>query len=514
MGAINPSLLVRSLGLLLIFLVPRLCLLNDARWTGEESWFFSEIYATAQGERWSALGTPVSGTRGAHPGPYFYWLLAPFAWSASPWLVSFGVALLDSIGHLLALIGIKTLWRQSPHRRVAVPVATLLLAVSPWALLYADRPWNSNLVSLPVGMAIFGFALWWKRSASWQAFGVLTIGLAILPSFHLSAPIIGLPMLAAVAWRWKRLTWHTWLAGAVLSLLIWTPYGLHEWKHSGSNSRGLLSRSLPAVSSASNSLLALSWPVRLVGPEIGYHAQRGYWSPYQPGAWLHPQTSVGQSWVQVHGGVTLIGTILGSLLMLILWLIYLWHIRRPSRFDPFVFLLVAGTLLGWALLIIAGRRAYPHYLHPLLPFYAGAVGVGFSILWNRNRLRWLIVTIFGVSLLTGMNTTHRFQHYNDRPYGLAANLFSIDILRRFGGARPVFCGQIGYRNQRQISSLARVIEPEFPLFSDRATLIHLATNPDNESVFSEVLWRQTAYGIDHILVLGPLPKAFGRLGCR
>ena len=514
MGSINGTLLLRSCGLLLIFLVPRLCLLNDARWTGEESWFFSEIFATGQGERWSALGTPVSGTRGAHPGPYFYWLLAPFAWTGSPWLVSFGVALLDSIGHILAVLSLKVFWRQSPHIRTTLPVATLILAVSPWALLYADRPWNSNLVSLPVGMAMLGFASWWQQTSRWHAFALLTVGLAILPSFHLSAPIIGLPMLVAVAWRWKRLNRQTIATGTLLSLLIWSPYINHEWKHSGANSRGLMSRSLPAVSSPSNSLLALSWPLRLVGPEIGYHAQRGYWTPYQPGAWLNPMTESGQAWFRIHGGTLLIGTVLGSLLMLVLWGVYAWHIRRRSKLDPFALLLISGTLLGWALLLIAGRRAYPHYLHPMLPYYAGAVGTGFALVWSRKKLRGVATTLLGLSLLTGMYTTHRFQHYNDRPYSLEANLLSIDILRRFGGARPIFCGSLGYRNARQLDSIAKVIQPDKELISNRATLIHLPSKPKNESVLSESQWKQTAYGIDHILVLGPLPQAFRTLGCR
>ena len=43
MGSINGSTLLRVFGLLFVFLVPRLCLLSDARWTGEESWFFAEI---------------------------------------------------------------------------------------------------------------------------------------------------------------------------------------------------------------------------------------------------------------------------------------------------------------------------------------------------------------------------------------------------------------------------------------------------------------------------------------
>ena len=159
MGGSNLKRTASIIGVFALFLVPRVLMLGDARWTSEESWFFADIVATAQGERWSALGTPVSGTHGAHPGPYFYWILAPFALGGSPWLVAFGVAVLDSIGQLLALLGLSQLWR---HRRdrdttlTALGLAALILALSPWTLLYADRPWNSNLVSLPVGLALWG----------------------------------------------------------------------------------------------------------------------------------------------------------------------------------------------------------------------------------------------------------------------------------------------------------------------------------------------------------------------
>lgn len=514
MGFVNLSLWVRALALLSLFMVPRLCLIGDARWTSEESWFFSEIFATGQGQRWSALGTPVSGTHGAHPGPYFYWLLAPFSWTASPWLVSLGVALMDSIGHLLALSGLRILWREHKDWSVALIVAGLVLALSPWALLYADRPWNSNLVSLPVGMAIFGLASWWRNASSWRSFGVLTIGLATLPSFHLSAPIIGLPMLAAVLWRWRRLTQKSVLIGALLSVLIWTPYGLHEWRHSGANTAGLLKRSLPSVSSPQNTLLALSWPLRLVSPDIGYHAQRGYWSAYQPGAWIEPTKAAGRAWSQTHGGLALPGVIIGCLLMLSLWITYGFRMRKPEHRTLHEWILVTGTFLGLALLLFAGRRAYPHYLHPMIPFYAGAVGWGFAQLWRNTKLRLILSLGFALSVVTGLSVTHRFQHHHDRLYGLQANLYSIDILRRFGSVNPVFCGALGYRSKGQLERLARVPHPERPLFGSNGSLIHIRSGQAPESLLSSAQWHEAAHGIDHILVLGPLPQAARRLGCR
>jgi hypothetical protein len=500
-------------GLFTLFMVPRLLMLGDARWTGEESSFFSQIYATGQGLRWSALGTPVSGTHGSHPGPYFYWLLAPFSLGASPWLVSFAVALFDSLGHLLALAGLKRLWGEGEKQRLALGVATGLLALSPWALLYADRPWNSNLVSLPVGLALFGLASWWRKGGL-GGFLCLTAGLAVLPSFHLSAPILGLPMLLAVASRWRLLNRRSVLAGAMLSTLIWAPYLSHEWENSAANTRALLSRSLPSVSSPSNTLLALSWPLRLVAPEIGYHAQKGYWSPYQPGAWTRPDSSAGSAWHRVHTSLALPGILLGLGLAFTSLGWWLFGLRRRKNRDLFAFILAVGTLSGWMLLLIAGRRAYPHYLHPLLPFYAGAFGLGLAELCRPGRWRALLLGAFVVQLFSGVVVSARFQSENDQQFGLNANLYTLELIRRFGDVKPYFCGALGYRSSNQLKGIAEVSHAGLRLDGKAFSLVHALPGNLPDHLIKMASWRQKMHGVEHFLIEGALPESWRRVGCR
>ncbi len=512
MGVLDRPL-TRAVGLLGLFVLPRLWLLGDARWTSEESWFFSEIFATGAGQRWEALGTPVSGTHGSHPGPYFYWLLAPFSWGGSPWLVSFGVALLDSLGHLLALLGLRSLWREFDRAQIALIITTTLLALSPWALLYADRPWNSNLVSLPVGLAIFGLGRWWTGASKAPAFACLTIGLAVLPSFHLSAPLLGLPMLTAVALGWRRLNRASLITGALLSALIWSPYITHEWRTDGRNTRGLLSRSLPAVSSGSNTLLALSWPLRLTTPEIGYHAQKGYWSTYQPGAWA-AKGQANEAWWRIHGGIALPGLLVGVALALIAWACFLLALRRRQHRNLFAALTVSGTLLGWALLILAGRRAYPHYLQPLLPFYAGALGLGIAALWHHPKVRLWLIGGLVIHLLTGLSVTQRFQNHNDRPYGLNANLYTLDLLRRFGGTSVHFCGSLGYRSRTQIGRIAMVRDPGLSLQGHNFALVHARPGTLPAELTRHAQWQEQAHGVAHFLLVGALPPSWRRVGCR
>ena len=119
-----------------------------------------------------------------------------------------------------------------------------------------------------------------------------------------------------------------------------------------------------------------------------------------------------------------------------------------------------------------------------------------------------------LSTITGLSITQRFQHQNDRLFGLGANLYSIDILRRFASITPVFCGQLGYRSKGQLERLARVPYPRAELFGANGSLIHIRSGKAPESLLSQAQWHESAYGIDHILVLGPLPHAVRRLGCR
>ena len=252
----------------------------------------------------------------------------------------------------------------------------------------------------------------------------------------MSAPIIGLPMLMMVAWRWRTLRPASVITGAALSVIIWSPYALHELKHSGANTRGLLTRSLPAVSDTENTLLALSWPWRLVAPEIGYHAQKGYWSPYQPSGWRQPDSSAQRSWRAIHGDLVAPGVVLGGLLMLTLWVAYLVSLKERDQRDQLSALWLIGTLIGWGLLLIAGG-AYPHYLQPLLPYHAAVVGL---VLLSSGTASNCAAPSAGArdQFRHGLVVTERFQRLNDRPFGLNANLYTADLMQRFGSIKPVF----------------------------------------------------------------------------
>jgi len=337
----------------------------------------------------------------------------------------------------------------------------------------------------------------------------LTAGLGTLPSFHLSAPLLGVPLLIMVARRWRLLNGRTVLAAALLSAAIWTPYTLSELRSGGANTRGLMKRTLPPVRGFDNAALAISWPLRMTSPAIGYHAQRGYWTPYEPAAFARPKSRQGKRWWTIHGDLALPGTLIGLLLAIGAWLLWLRGLRRHS--DPMTVILTAGTLLGWALLIVAGRRAYPHYLQPLLPLYVGAVALGIAQVPKRFRRATLV--LLGIHLATGLLVTQRFYHHNDRPYGLDANILSAELIEGLGRTRPVFCGALGYRHRGQLHQISRHSHPRAVLDSRERVLVHALSHQIPPQVSDHSVWRREAHGLSHLLLVEALPLDWRKLGC-
>ena len=122
--------MTRGVALFLLALMARMLFLGDARWTSEESYFFAWVHDVAAGNKWDGMGTPVSGSAAWHPGPWFFVVLAPFAWiSNSPWAVAIGVAAIDSLAVVLSWLGLRGLLGPKGHR--GAWLAGLCFALSP-----------------------------------------------------------------------------------------------------------------------------------------------------------------------------------------------------------------------------------------------------------------------------------------------------------------------------------------------------------------------------------------------
>lgn len=506
--------MARGLALFLLAFMVRSLFLGDARWTSEESYFFAWVHDVAWGDKWDGMGTPVSGSTAWHPGPWFFAVLAPFAWiSTSPWAVAFGVAFIDSIAVVLSWLGLRGLWGQK--RAHAAWLTGLLLALSPWALLYADRPWNSNLVSFPAALILFGLGAWWQGGHRRWPLALAVVGAALFPSFHLSAPIYWVPMLTLLFLGRSR-GYRGLLIGLGLGLALQLPYLTNELRSDFRNSRLLVAgENAHPQRSWSNSLLALSWPVRMTTMEIGYHAQEGYWHDYDASApLLRPASEQGRMFWQTHRGIGLVALAASLILAIFCWIRWLRGLRwREMNEDPFSLFLILGTLAGWLLILLASRRAYPHYLQPLLPFYLGVIGLGVASLYRSHR-RWVPAGVWCL-LLLGLAPTTLYYAERDRPFGLAANLATLDAVEQLGGkAQVLFCGRMNYRSSIQLGQIARISHPKVSLKGREGLLLVHLDSPDLQGeLYRHALWQRYAHGHWMVLVDRPLPRTFRLLNC-
>ena len=115
--------------------------------------------------------------------------------------------------------------------------------------------------------------------------------------------------------------------------------------------------------------------------------------------------------------------------MLTLWVAYLVSLKERDQ-RPTLRAVVErhADRLGAAAVRAAPTRTCSRSF--LLP---SIVGLGFARLWDRPKLRSLAGA--RISLGTGL-VTERFQRLNDRPFGLNANLYTADLMQRFGSIKP------------------------------------------------------------------------------
>ena len=137
----------------------------------------------------------------------------------------------------LALVACYALTRAGLGRTQAL-LATLLFAVSPWAVLYARKIWSRTL---PLATLAFAASLWltFARRRKWALVGAF-ISLAALLGLRLEAlafvPILGL---AILLYR-DAVDWRPLLVGTLVFVVVMLPYVVHDIRQGWPNARGLM----------------------------------------------------------------------------------------------------------------------------------------------------------------------------------------------------------------------------------------------------------------------------------
>jgi 4-amino-4-deoxy-L-arabinose transferase-like glycosyltransferase len=344
----NPTS-IALLGILLLATALRLGCLDLTEFKFDEALVCNRAAEFVDSGRLPTTG--IGSSVGVANPPLAVILMAlPVAVARDPILASGFVALLN-VG---AVLGCFWLGRRYFGNGVGL-LATLLFAVSPWAVFYSRKVWAQDM--LPPFTMLFFIALFATVVAErpWALVGAFA-ALACLVQVHLSA-LAFIPLLFLVLLLFHKQVHIAPLAvGVGLAFLLFAPYLLHEAAHGWGNLRGAFS---VAGGPAKVGPQAIRYALLNVGGEALHALAGGSWRAFLAGIVNLRGLDLAEQALFVSG-----------VLFLTIWTFALWRGEHEagisSRRRAFVLLLL-WVLVPVLFFLRHSTPVYPHYLVILYP---------------------------------------------------------------------------------------------------------------------------------------------------
>ena len=271
--------------------------------------------------------------------------------------------------------------------RTAAIVATLMFAVSPWAIVHSRKIWAQNLLPFFVMVWAFSAALTFVEGR--KKWLIVHIAAGVF-AFQIHLAAISLLAASAVLFVvfWRKMPWRAFFIGCAVALLTLAPFITYIFGRSSG---------LSALSSGGGRSLTFSWEpfVHAVRLTTGwqFHAITG--SQFQTFlAQLPPMNWIFWVW----GILTLAGLGLTNY-ELRMTNKHLTDHRRPLT-DHFT-IYTSYLLLIWTVVPIATFLWFPvqpelHYMLPIYPVGYILAGLAFERLSNQN-LQWGLVGLVAIT---------------------------------------------------------------------------------------------------------------------
>jgi hypothetical protein len=304
----------------------------------------------------------------------------PFALTANPLGATLFTGLLNTLAVALCWWVTRRYWGQA-----AALSAAWLFAASPWAVVYARKIWEPDLVSPFVLACIVTGLLGFVEGRPWaQALHVLCFGLTLQIHYHTLLIAWLAPLLILLYFR--RIAWKALLLGGALALIPALPFLYYV----GRNWTGILA----ALSGFAGG--AAVWSARSL--EIWWMLASGYAIHSLAGepAYLDLMRAL--------PGLPLLQWAVGLLCILGLATAAIQAIRFARRGD--LSASAGGIVVLWAILppLLTLRQStplYTHYFTSLFPAPYLAAGILVSALW-KSRSRWARHLGFSAAALLGL----------------------------------------------------------------------------------------------------------------
>jgi 4-amino-4-deoxy-L-arabinose transferase-like glycosyltransferase len=257
---------------------------------------------------------------------------------------------------------------------MAAVAATLMFAVSPWAVIFSRKIWAQNLLPIFVMAWVIGLALALvdrKPRFMWLAL----VALAVAVQIHLAALALVPATLILLIVFWRRISWRDLLIGAGLGMLTAVPFLLYLSQQRSLIGDGLAKAGGEAVGFSLDALIY----ARMIAVGNDLHSLVG---AAQVEACLAQAPEMGRiDWLITAVIVT--------------GLIYLgvtvWKKWGSKQGDMALIVLVWTASLPLFFLFWRSSPVYLHYFIALLPAPYIAVGVAFSDWQEWFELRYMRV---------------------------------------------------------------------------------------------------------------------------
>jgi hypothetical protein len=404
-------------------LAMRLALLHTARFGGDEALFFDIGMDIVEGKAFPLLGTQITDGSGRLPGPAFLYVMALPLWV---------VRAPEAQYAFVEILGAVTVWifwcaMRRPFGERGAFFAALLMAFSPWSTLYADRAWNPNVLPFFVVLALLA-AVRLRDSPRWLA--VLIPACAIMPQFHMSAPVAWAGLVVLVAPTVRQ--WHRrWLAlGVAIAFVLYVPLLVHEAQTGLANTRTILSETVGAHERHPTSFLWVPvYALRFLTLDATYHELSGYWGGPDEVACLKAAL-LGTPPRPFHPLRVL--ELICSVALAALALVRAGFVAEVWR-SLWVRALGAALVVNMALLAVAGKQVFGHYVTNLLPFvFVVYAALGATVGSMTARMRAVAFALGLTFCIGGAEVTLMVSRRVDARIGLEVHRRALEKIRQDG----------------------------------------------------------------------------------
>jgi hypothetical protein len=425
---------------------------RQARFSGEEAWFWSIGRDIATGTSFPVLGHPITGSSARHPGAAFFYFLGLTQLAGPSPLAAYAAV---SLGGWVALALLSLAVARAFDR--ASGLAFLFLGtVSPWWVVYTNSAWPGYLLPTLCALVLLCLASIADRpSAGVPARVGLAFLLVIGFQIHLSLLHTWLITMVVFALLRPRLG-RAFLIGAALGVACYVPYLVDEIRHGFSNTLAIAHRSQGGTRSLAGLAGLLFDFVAFATTDVSYLWKQGFWRPFDPFAFYGGRGVAETADFLARGGPASVGwaaLVAGWAFTAGAWIWFAATLRRRLRTG----VRTTGNLLAVACLVavagipllylLSGKGGYPHYVNAVLPlaFLPPALALG-KLLANRAA-RWGAIAYLVLFAAGGLSALRGYYAVDSRwsvPQSTAAVGFILEQTRDPDGRQRPFRLEFGF----------------------------------------------------------------------